>query len=282
MINKKYLKNLRCKEINNKNDFIFDLYSERIEDSLDIISLNFKNILILGDHGVSIHKYIKKRFKNSSITLFDLKKESSNSLTYDYIKRTYFDLDLWDNEKSKYDLIISNFYINLSDNIEKVLSKILISLAPNGFFIATIPAPENFNFLKSAMIKTDMQLYGGAYNRFNKNTDLQKIIEILKKNNFKIPTVNSEKINIKYKKFYKLLHDVRSMNLSYYYKDKKNTFEKKEYFKKLEENYINKLSENYELISRFYTVSGWKDHISQQKPLKPGQAKNKLKDFLDD
>ena len=46
MINKKYLKNLRCKEINNKNDFIYDLYSERLVDSLEIINLNFKNILI--------------------------------------------------------------------------------------------------------------------------------------------------------------------------------------------------------------------------------------------
>ena len=46
MINKKYLKNLRCKEINNKNDFIFDLLSERIVDSLEIISLDFEKILI--------------------------------------------------------------------------------------------------------------------------------------------------------------------------------------------------------------------------------------------
>ena len=77
MINKKYLKNLRCKEINNKNDFIFDLYNERIIDSLDIISLDFKNILILGDHGTKIHKYIQKRFKDSLISICDFKNENS-------------------------------------------------------------------------------------------------------------------------------------------------------------------------------------------------------------
>ena len=54
MINKKYLKNLRSKEINKKNDFIFDLYNERIIDSLDIINLKFKKILILGNHGSKI------------------------------------------------------------------------------------------------------------------------------------------------------------------------------------------------------------------------------------
>ena len=45
MINKKYLKNLRCKEINDKNDFILDLYNERIIDSLDVINIKFKKIL---------------------------------------------------------------------------------------------------------------------------------------------------------------------------------------------------------------------------------------------
>ena len=67
MINKKYLKNLRCKEINNKNDFIFDLYNERIIDSLDVINIKFKKILILGDQGSEIYKYIHKRFKEAQV-----------------------------------------------------------------------------------------------------------------------------------------------------------------------------------------------------------------------
>ena len=64
MINKKYLKNLRSKEINTKNDFIFNLYNERIIDSLEIINLDFQKILILGDHGTKVEEYIKKKYKN--------------------------------------------------------------------------------------------------------------------------------------------------------------------------------------------------------------------------
>ena len=280
MINKKYLKNLRCKEINNKNDFIFDLFSERIIDSLDIISLDFQNILILGNHGTKIDKYIQTRFKDSLITIYDIKSINSNNLKTKKIKQISIDLDFWKEEPNKYDLILSNFFLNLSDNLEKILKKILISLAPNGFFLSTLPAPNNFYLLKSAMLKTDLQLYGGAYNRFNRNIDIKNIIEILKKYNFKIPLVNSEKIKLEYKKFDNLLHDVRSMNLSYYYKDKKNTFEKKIYFKQLEQNYNKIVKQNFELYSYFYTISGWKDHPSQQIPLKPGEAKNRLKDFI--
>jgi len=226
MINKKYLKNLRCKEINNKNDFIYDLYSERLVDSLEIISLNFENILILGDHGTRIHNYILKRFKDSLINICDFRKINSKYKTFKNYKEINMDQSLWDIEPKKYNLIISNFFLNFSDNISLVLDKIIKALIPNGLFLATLPSQNNFNELKTAMIKTDIELYEGVYNRFNKATELTEIIELLKKNNFKIPLVNLEKINLEYKKFDKLLFDVRSMNLSYYYQDKKKNLKK--------------------------------------------------------
>ena len=278
MINKKYLKNLRCKEINNKNDFIFDLYNERIIDSLDVINIKFKKILILGDQGSEIYKYIHKRFKEAQVKVYDIKTKFSKS-DLDIIKKSNIDIDFWDPQEKEFDLIISNFYLNICEDLKKILSKIMKSLLPNGFFLATLPSPENFSLLRSAMMKTDMQLYGGTYNRFNRAPELHTIIDLLKKNNFKIPLVDYETIDLTYKQFKKLLNDVRSMNLSYYQKDKKNTFEKKSYFSKLEGNF-EKENDHFNLKSNFYIISGWKDHSSQQKPIRPGQAKNKLADFL--
>ena len=278
MINKKYLKNLRCKEINTKNDFIFDLYNERIIDSLDVINIKFKKILILGDQGIEIYKYIHKRFKEAQVTVYDIKTKFSKS-DLDIIKKSNIDIDFWPTQEKEFDLIISNFYLNICEDLKKILSKIMKSLLPNGFFLATLPRPENFSLLRSAMMKTDMQLYGGTYNRFNRTPELHTIIDLLKKNNFKIPLVDYETIDLTYKQFNKLLNDVRSMNLSYYQKDKKNTFEKKSYFSKLEGNFEKK-NDHFNLKSNFYIISGWKDHSSQQKPIRPGQAKNKLADFL--
>ena len=278
MINKKYLKNLRCKEINNKNDFIFDLYNERIIDSLDVININFKKILILGDQGSEIYKYIHKRFKEAEVKVYDIKTKFSKS-DLDIIIKSNIDIDFWSPQEKEFDLIISNFYLNICEDLKEILSKIMKSLLPNGFFLATLPSPENFSLLRSAMMKTDMQLYGGTYNRFNRAPELHTIIDLLKKNNFKIPLVDYETIDLTYKKFNKLLNDVRSMNLSYYQKDKKNTFEKKLYFSKLEDNF-EKENDHFNLKSNFYIISGWKDHSSQQKPIRPGQAKNKLADFL--
>ncbi|MDC1184881.1 class I SAM-dependent methyltransferase, partial [Alphaproteobacteria bacterium] len=194
-------------------------------------------------------------------------------------KKSNIDIDFWVPQEKEFDLIISNFYLNICEDLKKILSKIMKSLLPNGFFLATLPSPENFSLLRSAMMKTDMQLYGGTYNRFNRAPELHTIIDLLKKNNFKIPLVDYETIDLTYKQFKKLLNDVRSMNLSYYQKDKKKTFEKKSYFSKLEGNF-GKENDHFNLKSNFYIISGWKNHSSQQKPIRPGQAKNKLADFL--
>ena len=196
MINKKYLKNLRCKEINNKNDFIFDLYSERLIDALEIIKLNFKNILILGDKSIKLEKYLSNRFNDSIITIYGSKYKNFNktklSETYD---KSYY-IDLWKEHKNKYDLILSNFFLNITEDLENVFKKIMLSLNPNGLLLATLPDPKSFDLLRYAMIKTDSQIYGGAYNRFNKIIKLENIIDYMKNNNFKIPIVNSEKISL--------------------------------------------------------------------------------------
>ena len=267
MINKKYLKNLRCKEINSKNQFIFDLYNERIIDSLEIIKINFKKILILGNHGIKLKEFINNKYKNNYCNTYDL---ISNN----------FDLDDWRSEISTYDLIVSNFFLFLCNDFDSLLKKIISSLSPNGFFIATMPTEKNFNELRYAMINTDIDLYGGAYNRFNKHIELSNVINLLKKNNFKIPLVNLENINLEYKKFENLLNDIRSMNLSYFNNDKKKIIEKKNYLKLLEKNFSKNVTNNFTITTNFFIISGWKDHKSQQKPLKPGQAKNNLKDIL--
>ena len=82
--------------------------------------------------------------------------------------------------KNTFSEIITKWNLFLCDDLNNVLRKIINSLVSNGFFIATIPTQENFNSLKEAMIKTDIEVYGGAYNRFNKFFNLEEIIKLLK------------------------------------------------------------------------------------------------------
>ena len=64
--------------------------------------------------------------------------------------------------------------------------------------------------------------------------------------------------------------------------DRKQFFEKKDYFKIVEKYYREKFTVKRKLPVTYEIIylSGWKNDKSQQKPLQPGQAKYSLKEIL--
>ena len=150
-------------------------------------------------------------------------------------------------------------FLHLTPNFEHCLRCINDSLKPNGFFISTIPDKDCMYQLLNSMYHADLDMYNGVYQRANPTIEIDRILKILKNLNFDAPSIYSDNISIEYSSFNKMLSDIKKMNISYSYKDKKKIFEKKEYFKKLEkffkENYY---KNNYLLDIKINIISCWK------------------------
>ncbi len=258
MINKNYLKLLRSKVIDEKNNFIYKKVSERIVDSLDLTKINFNRILQLGINDYDVYHYLLNKFPKSKFTQADLyfRDNIGSSPNLNKIK---IDFDKIDFKNNHFDLIFSNFILHLSNNVENSLIEIHKSMRPNAFFIASIPHFENCYQLVNSMYKTDLEIYSGVHSRVNPTIQIEKIISILKKINFDIPTVNTDSFIIEYSNFKKLLRDLKSTRLSYSYDDKRSNFENKRYFKTLEKIYKNNyFNGNYLLEVKFNIISAWK------------------------
>ena len=281
LINKNFHILQRNKIFKDKDQFIYNELANRINFSLENINLSINNCLEIGCPNTNTYEYMIKRFKIINYFRADISKKILT--LYDPSSLNFLlDNDNWKINKKKFDLIISNFYLHLTNNFDLLLSNINKSLKKNGFFIATIPNINCFSELKKCMIEADEEIYGGSYQRFVKSFNVEDITKILKKYNYKIPVIEVDKILLKYKKFSTLLQDLRYLGNSYLYIDRKKKFESKRYFKKIEEIYWEKFSENHELLLSLEVIfiTGWKDDISQQKPLKPGEAKYSLEKIL--
>ena len=257
MINKKYIKLLRSRRSFNENNFIYNIISKRIIDSLDLLKLKVDNILEVGINEDQIFNYIIKKFNKVNVKRADLylpkHKQNDNFVFFEIFPDK---LNLKDNF---YDIIYSNTFLHLNNNFEKSLECVFNSLNKEGFFIAAIPDPHSMFQLSNSMYETDFILYNGVFQRFNPTIQIDNILPIFKKLNFDNPSIYSDNISIEYSNFEKLLNDVRNMNLSYCYKDKKRNFEKKKYFKILEEIYRKKYyDENYILNIKINIISAWK------------------------
>ena len=257
MINIKYLKILRSKRNLRYKNFIYDEIGKRIIDSLDLLKIDFKDILEIGINDNKIYNYLNNRFINARFTRNDISISNIyNTKNFELIEE---DLDNYIFDKKKFDLIYSNFYSHLTNNYKDFLYKINNSLKSNSFFIATIPDVNNIYQLINSMFRTDNMLYGGVYQRINPAHSVDEILEFFKKLNFYSPSIHSDEIKIEYSKFSNLLLDIKSMNLSYCYTDKKNKFEKKNYFKAVEKDFKkNYFDKSYNLNIKFNIISGWK------------------------
>ena len=281
LINKNFHTFQRNKIIKDKDRFIYREISNRINLSLENINLTVTDCLEIGFSSNSTYSYISSRFKKINYAVLDISKKN---LERDNLEKKLIchDHDKWILKENEFDLIISNFYLHLTNDFDLLLSNINSSLKKNGFFIAAIPSINCFHEIKDCMIQADLEMYEGAYRRFKELLNVEKISQILKKNNYKIPVIEIDTIELRYKEFNKLLNDIRYLGNSYVYKDRKKKFEHKNYFKTVEDIYWKKYSNKNQLILslEIIIITGWKEDPSQQIPLKPGEAKISLKDFL--
>ena len=257
MINKKYLQLLRSYNRFDVNNFIYNVIAERITDSIDLLNIEFNQALEIGINDNVTHNYFQNKYLKSKIDRADVslsKKKINQKMSFYKIDTEDFSL-----KKNYYNLVYSNFFLHLSNNFEKSLRNIFESLCSNGFFIATLPSKECMYQLINSMYEADLYFYNGAFQRFNPTIEIDNIFPIMKILNFDSPSIHSDIITIDYKVFEKLLKDVKNMNLSYSYLDKKQRFENKDYFQKLEEIYKKKyFDENYILKIKINIISAWK------------------------
>ena len=280
LINKKYHILQKHRIFNDSEKFIYNIIAENINESIDTINFKINKCLEIGLSSSYTYNYIKKRFGDLYYLTADISEQTSfYTQENSHIK---LDHDKWNLQKDQYDLIISNFYLHLSNNFDLLIKNINKSLKKNGFFIASLPGKNLFFQIKECMIYADIEVYGGSHLRFPNFLTVENVNQILKKHNYKIPVIEVETIELRYSKFSNLLKDIRNIGNSNIYNDRKRTFEFKNYFKIVEEIYWKKFSKNNKLnlqLEIMY-ISGWKEDESQQKPLKPGEAKNSLKDFM--
>ena len=119
------------------------------------------------------------------------------------------------------DAFLSNFGLQIYLADEKNLIKhIFNSLNDNGLLCFNIITNNSFITLKKIFYEIDENLFQGSYRRFGPFHDIQDIIEILNKNNFKETVVSTENIELNYNSLKKMRKEFKEFGISNYYNNK--------------------------------------------------------------
>ena len=119
------------------------------------------------------------------------------------------------------DAFLSNFGLQIYLAYEKNLIKhIFRSLNNNGLLCFNLVTNNSFITLKNFFYEIDENIFQGSYQRFGPFHDIQNIIEVLNKNNFKEIVVSTENIELNYNSLKKMRTEFKEFGISNYYKDK--------------------------------------------------------------
>lgn len=181
------------------------------------------------------------------------------------------------------DLVLSALSLHSINDLPGTLIQIRRALKPDGLFLAALLGGETLHELRESLMQTEISLKGGASPRIFPFADKQQIGALMQRAGFALPVIDSEIITATYDSMHKLMHDIRGMGEGNIIKARDKTNPGKTFFEKAEDYYKEHFTaQDGRLIASFEVIFiiGWAPHESQQKPLKPGSAQNRLADAL--
>ena len=182
-----------------------------------------------------------------------------------------------------FSLIVSAMALHAVNDLPGTFVQIRRALRPDGLFMACIPGGRTLNELRTVLQIAEEEITGGISPRVFPFADIKDFGILLQRAGFKLPVTDVDTVTVRYNNMYALMHDLRKMGATNILRSRLNYPTRRSVFERASELYIKKFSDSDGRIKstfEFIWVSGWAEHESQRKPLKPGSAKQKLADVL--
>jgi hypothetical protein len=132
-------------------------------------------------------------------------------------------------------------------------------------------------------MEAELEVRGGYGPRIAPFAESPDLIDLLKRTGFSMPVVDSDRVTVSYEHPLRLMADLRAMGESNILLQRPRKGLNRAILEKASALYFERhadaegrIAATFEII----TLSGWKAHDSQQKPLRPGSAKMRLADAL--
>jgi SAM-dependent methyltransferase len=181
------------------------------------------------------------------------------------------------------DLVVSALALQFVNDLPGTLVQIRRALKPDGLFMAALIGGDSLTELRAAFADAESEVEGGLSPRVAPFADVRELGALLQRAGFALPVVDSERLTVRYDSALALMRDLRRMGATNVLHERRRTPLKRATLQRLAEIYAERYADpdgrlraSFEII----WLSGWAPHESQQKPLKPGSAAQRLADAL--
>jgi SAM-dependent methyltransferase len=177
------------------------------------------------------------------------------------------------------DLVVSALALQFVNDLPGMLIQIRRALKPDGLLLAALIGGESLSELRAAFAEAESEIEGGVSPRVAPFADLRELGALMQRVGFALPVVDSDRLTVRYDNVFALMRDLRRMGATNVLAERRRAPLKRATLMRMAELYAQRFADpDGRLRASFEIVwlSGWAPHASQQQPLKPGSARQRL------
>lgn len=180
------------------------------------------------------------------------------------------------------DLVVSTLALHWTNDLPGTMIQIRRALKPDGLFIGSILGGSSLTELRQSLVAAEAELTDGASLRVAPLADSFDAAGLLQRTGFALPVADIDRVTVRYQHPLRLIADLRAMGETGALTERPRPLTRAvlgrafEIYQETFGGTDGKVPATFDII----TLTGWAPHESQQKPLKPGEGKVRLKDAL--
>ena len=169
------------------------------------------------------------------------------------------------------------------NDLPGVLLQLRRALKPDGVLIANLIGGRSLTELRDGLLSGETETTAGASPRVHPMIDVRELGGLLQRAMFALPVADTETLSVTYTHPIGLMRDLRAMGATNILTQQRRSLLRRDVFLASMAAYQRgwtgakgRVSASFEML----TITGWAPHETQQKPLKPGSAQQRLADVL--
>lgn len=262
------------------HDFLKREVCTALRERLDDIRHDFPRLLDLGSHGGELAAALAGRAGNDLSVRADL---SPAFLRGTPLPAVVADEEALPFAAGSFDLIASALSLHWVNDLPGALLQIRQALRPDGLFLAALAGGDTLTELRHCLLAAESELEGGASPRVSPYVDLRDAAGLLQRAGFALPVADIDRLTVLYPDALALMRELRGMGESNLVRERRRTPLRRATLLRAAAHYGEKFSDAEGRVRATFEIvylHGWAPHDSQQKPLRPGAASQRLADVL--